>query len=129
MNPKEFMKFSERLLNDHSSYPGDMSEGMCRTVIDRYYYYVFLTLRSCLESLGYNISRKAEAHKEVMEHVDNLFGVGNLFTTLRFTRDDATYDLNKRYTLKEATLFKAKVEKFISTVTSNPNYKSFSDCL
>ncbi len=128
MNPKEFMKFSEKLLNDYSSYPRDMSEGMYRTTIDRYYYSVFLSLRSCLESLGYHVSRKAEAHKEVKVHVDNLFGVGNLYTSLRIERDNATYDLNRRYTIKEATLFKAKVEKFILIVTSNSSYKSFCDC-
>ncbi len=96
--PELFYELAQKLLED-SNYE---TNSRIRTAVSRAYYAAFLTARSRLEVLNFNLHRQ-QVHKEVHEAIKSKDPkLAQKLSTLRRYRNEADYDLNLTLTIHAA---------------------------
>lgn len=118
MKPSEFQDLALCLLKSIDTYRSEMIEGISRSIIDRYYYFYFLTARELLMSNGVKLSKGPNVHKQVEKYIQDSLKDFDVCKTelasLRFKRNQASYVLEETFTSNDANDYILKIDLILS---------------
>jgi uncharacterized protein (UPF0332 family) len=126
MKPDEFKGVALTLMKEISDYKDEMEEGVFRTIIDRYYYFYFLYSRECLEKVNKKVSKSPKAHFEIQKELTKLLtnkknpNIDKELIALRSKRNDAFYDLDKKFSYEDTQLYISQIDRMVSHIKNEP---------
>ena len=134
MEPRTCRKLADEFIQLGKSQTDlEMIEGCMRSAIEKSYYYVFLVLRSAMNEVGLYVGTTRDAHQEVIDGISVLCTNSKdsqtftkLIASLRYSRNQATYNLSRKVTITEANVTSIKASTALQRMANSASFPQLS---